>query len=82
MKDRAFSVKAGKSKSIAFKTKESEAGTKVVYKKTKGSKCITVTKTGKVTAKKGLKKGKTYTVKVKVTCGEATKTVKVTVRVR
>ena len=82
VKDKAFSVKAGKSKSIAFKTKASTAGTKVVYKKTKGSKYITVTKSGKVTAKKGMKAGKTYTAKVKVTCGKAYKYVKVTVKVR
>ena len=40
---------------------------KVTYKKTKGDKKITVSKAGKVTVKKGLKKGKTYSVKVKVT---------------
>ena len=82
VKDKSFSVKAGKSKVIYFKTKLSAAGTKVVYKKASGSKYITVTKTGKVTAKKGMKTGKTYTAKVKVTCGKACKTVKITVKVK
>ena len=39
---------------------------KVTFKKTSGSKKITVSKTGKLTVKKGLKKGK-YKIKVKVT---------------
>ena len=39
----------------------------VTYKKIKGDKKITVAKNGKITVKKGLKKGKTYTVNVKVT---------------
>ena len=78
VKNKAFSVKYGKSKVIIFKTKKSTAGTKVVYKKTKGSKLITVTKTGMVTAKKGLKVGK-HTAKIKVTCGKSNKFVKVVV---
>ena len=82
VKDKSFSVKTGTSKSIFFKTKLSAAGTKVVYKKASGSKYITVTKTGKVTAKKGMKKGRTYTAKVKVTCGKAWKYVKVTVKAK
>lgn len=40
---------------------------KVTYKKKSGNKKITVAKNGTVTVKKGLKKGKTYTVKVNVT---------------
>ena len=82
VRDKAFSVKAGKGKSIAFKTKASSAGTEVVYKKASGSKYITVTKSGKVTAKKGMKAGRTYTAKVKVTCGATTRTVKITVRAK
>lgn len=40
----------------------------VIYQKKSGNKKITINKkTGKVTVKKGLKKGKTYKVKVKVT---------------
>ena len=59
----------------------------VTYKKTKGNNKITVNKkTGKITVKKGLKKGK-YTVKVTVyakgnaTYGAAAKKVKVTIKV-
>ena len=82
VRDKGFSVKAGASKSIYFKTKLSAAGTKVTYKKSSGSKYITVTKSGKVTAKKGMRAGKTYTAKVKVTCGKAVEHVKVAVRAR
>ena len=81
MKNKAFSVRYGTSKSIYFKTLLSAAGTKVVYKKASGSKYITVTKAGKVTAKSGLKVGK-HAVKIKVLCGKAFKYVKVTVRVK
>ena len=43
------------------------------YTKVKGNKKIKIAKNGKVTVKKGLKKGKTYKVKVKVsTPGTAT----------
>lgn len=40
---------------------------KVTYKKKSGDKKITVAKDGTVTVKKGLKRGKTYTLKVNVT---------------
>ena len=46
-----------------------------------GAKLVTVSKYGKVLAKKGLKKGRSYTATVKVSCGKATKTVRVTVHV-
>ncbi|MGN0078600.1 MAG: hypothetical protein ACI36V_07435 [Coriobacteriales bacterium] len=82
VKGKSFSVKAGTSKSIVFNTTASAAGTKVVYKKVKGSKLITVTKSGKVTAKKGMKKGKTYTAKLKIICGKAVEYVKVKVKAR
>ena len=65
----------------------SKAKGKVIFKKVKGTKKITVPKAGKVTVKKGLAKG-TYTVKVKVTAaGGATykaksKTVTLKVRVK
>lgn len=65
----------------------SKAKGKVTYKKSKGNKKITVSKAGKVTVKKGLKKG-TYKVKVKVTAAgnktykSSTKTVTVTVKVK
>lgn len=60
---------------------------KLTYKKTSGNNKITVSKTGKVTVKKGLKKG-TYKVKIKVSAAavtnynaaSATKTIKVVVK--
>ena len=52
------------------------------YAKAKGSKLIAVTKSGKLTAKKGMRPGKTYTAKVKVTCGKAVEYVKVKVKAR
>ncbi|MBR2547622.1 MAG: hypothetical protein IKF07_05460 [Eubacterium sp.] len=52
-------------KSKAFTVKKAQG--KVTFKKTKGSKKVTVSKAGKVTVKKGLKKGKTYKIKVKIT---------------
>ena len=82
VKNKVFSVKAGATKSISFKTHASSVGTRVVYTKVSGSKYITVGKNGKVTAKKGLKKGKEYIAKVKVICGKATNKVEVTVRVK
>ncbi|MEE3467572.1 MAG: Ig-like domain-containing protein [Eubacterium sp.] len=68
----------GKTASVKYSKKKAKtlAASKVVtvkkaqgsvtYKKTKGNAKITIAKSGKVTIKKGLKKG-TYTVKVKVT---------------
>ncbi|MGN0073453.1 MAG: hypothetical protein ACI36W_06650 [Coriobacteriales bacterium] len=82
VKGKVIYVKAGSSKSISFKMKKSAAGTRVAYKKGTGAKLVTVSKNGKVLAKKGLKKGRSYTATVKVSCGEATKTVRVTVHVR
>ena len=43
----------------------SKAQGKVTFQKAKGNKKITVAKNGKITVKKGLKKG-TYKVKIKV----------------
>lgn len=54
-------VKAAK----AFKVTNAEGS--VTYKKLKGNKKISVSKTGKVTVKKGLEKKKNYKVKVRVT---------------
>ena len=71
-------------KSKAFKVSGNE-GT-VTFKKSSGNKKITVASNGKVTVKKGLKKG-TYKVKVKVTDNESdeyfavTKTVTLKVKV-
>ena len=59
----------------------------VTYKKTKGNKKITVAKNGKITVKKGLKKG-TYKVKIKVTAaGNAnykakSKTVTISIKIK
>ena len=67
---KAKSVKAKAKKKTVVKTKKAfnvkNAKGKVTYTKMSGNKKITVSKTGKVTVKKGLKKGKTYKVKVKV----------------
>ena len=60
---------------------------KVTYKKAKGNKKIVVSKSGKLTVKKGLAKG-TYKIKVKVTAAgntnynKETKTVTVTITVK
>ena len=59
----------------------SESGAKSTFKKTSGNKKVTVSKSGKIVVKKGLKAGKKYTVKVKATVGTQTKTVKVVVKV-
>ena len=84
-------VKASSKKKMTFKKakafKVSGAAGKVTFKKTKGNKKVTVSKAGKVTVKKGLKKGKTYKIKVKITdAGSgsvlgATKTVTLKVKV-
>ena len=76
-------AKAKKQASFTLKaTVEGEGA--VTFKKASGNKKITVSKTGKVTVKKGLKKG-TYKIKVKVAVGatanyaatSVTKTVKI-----
>jgi hypothetical protein len=51
-------------KSKAFTVKNAKG--KVTFKKKSGNSKVVVSKTGKVTVKKGLKKGKTYKVKVQV----------------
>lgn len=70
----------------ALSVKKSQG--KKVFQKTSGNKRITInSKTGKITVKKGIKKGK-YTVKVKVTAKgnsnykSASKTVKVIIKVK
>ncbi|MBQ3282149.1 MAG: hypothetical protein IJH41_07075 [Eubacterium sp.] len=64
-------IKAKASKKTTFTAKKAfkVSGNKgtVTYEKVSGDKKITVSSAGKVTVKKGLKKGKTYKVKVKVT---------------
>ncbi len=92
-KGKKVTVKYGKLKKKAQTIKRAKAITvknavgKVTYKKVKGNKKITVAKNGKITVKKGLKKG-TYTVRIKVTAAgnsnynAAVKTVKVKIRVK
>ena len=85
-------VTASASKKSTFKKaqafKVSDAEGKVTFRKDKGNSKITVGKTGKATVKKGLKAGKAYKVKVKVTAAgnenykKATKAATVKVRVK
>ena len=81
VKKKAQTVKAGQAFTV------SKAQGKVTYKKTGGDKNITVSSAGKLTVKKGTKKG-THTVKVKVTAAgngsykAGSKTVTVTVKVK
>ena len=70
-----------------FKVTKNVSGGKVTYKKVSGKKKITITKAGKLTVKKGLKKG-TYKVKVRLTAAatknykKATKTLTLKVKVK
>ena len=80
--------KKGQSIKLKKYLKVTKAKGMVSYKKVKGNKKITVNKkTGKITLKKGLKKG-TYKVKIKVTAkgnatyNKGTKTVTVTIKVK
>ena len=92
-----MTVKAGKvtakasknttiSKARAFKVKGAKG--KLKFKKISGNKKIKIASNGKVIVKKGLKKGRTYSVKVKVTAkGDANykeniKKVKLKIRVK
>ncbi len=76
-------VAVKRSKAITVKN----AKGKVTYKKSKGNKKITVSSAGKITVKKGLKKG-TYKIKIKVTAAgnatykAATKTVTVKIVIK
>ena len=73
-------------KSKAFTISKAQGS--VSFKKSSGDKKITITKAGKITVKKGLKTGKTYKFKVKVTAagnsnyksGSKTATVKIKVK--
>lgn len=64
-------MKAKKNKKTTFKVKKiftvTGAFGKVIYKKTKGNKKISINSAGKVTVKRGLKKGKKYKVTVQIT---------------
>ena len=53
------------SKAKVFKIKKAKGS--ISFKRVSGNKKITISKSGKITVKKGLKKGKTYSLKVKVT---------------
>ena len=74
------------SKARAFKVKGAKG--KLKFKKISGNKKIKIASNGKVIVKKGLKKGRTYSVKVKVTAkGDAnykenTKKVKLKIKVK
>jgi hypothetical protein len=89
-KGKTVKAKAKKTTKISAKKafKVSDAEGKVTYKKAKGTGKVKVAKTGKVTVKKGLKAGKTYKIKVKVTAAgndnflKATKTVTLKVKVK
>lgn len=96
-----FSVKAKSAKTVKYSSLKKKNVTikcsdvltvknakgKVTYKKTSGNSKITVSGSGKITVKKGLKKG-TYKVKIKVTEAgnscykQASKTVTVTIKVK
>lgn len=86
-KGKAVKVKKGKKvtvkKAKAYTIKNAQGA--VTFKKSKGNKKITVAKNGKITVKKGLKKG-TYKVKIKVAAtgnnSYKSKTVTVTVKIR
>ena len=67
--------KAKKQKTtITCSSKVSASGNAVIYAKKSGSSKIKIAASGKATLAKVAKKG-TYTAKIKVTCGEATRTV-------
>ena len=81
VKGKTVKAKAKKATKSSLKVVTSESGAKSTFKKTSGTKKVTVSKSGKIVVKKGLKAGKKYTVKVKATVGASTKTVKVIVKV-
>ena len=85
---KTYKKKKVKKKAQTFTLKATVSSkARATFTKTSGNNKITVAKTGKVTVKKGLKKGK-YTVKVKVSAPAtdnyktATKTVSVKIRVK
>ena len=81
VKGKTVKAKAKKATKSSLKVVTSKSGAKSTFKKTSGNKRVTVSKSGKIVVKKGLKAGKKYTVKVKATVGASTKTVKVVVKV-
>ena len=81
VKGKTVKAKASKKTTAKLTKVTSESGAVSTFSKTSGNAKITVSKSGKITVKKGLKKGKKYTAKVKATVGASTKTVKVIVKV-
>lgn len=89
-KKKTFKVRAKKNTVIAKKKAFKVTGNKgkVTFKKLKGNKKIKISKSGKITVKKGLRKGRIYTLKVRVTAaGDAnymagSKAVALKIRVR
>ena len=81
VKGKTVKAKAAKKTTAKLKVVTSESGAKSTFKKSSGNSKVKVSKSGKITVKKGLKAGKKYTVKVKATVGASTKTVKVVVKV-
>lgn len=61
---------------------KSTSGLAISYSKVSGPAKVSVSKKGVITIKKGLKKGRSYTFKVKATCAGATKQVKITIKIR
>lgn len=75
--------KTAKAKSVKIKAAKSASGAKASFKLVSGPKQVKLSaKTGKVTLKKGAAKGKTYKAKIKVTYGDAPKTVTVKFKVK
>ena len=75
VKAKTVTVKAGKKVNIktrkAFTVKNAKG--RVRYKKLKGNNKVKVLSNGKVSVKKGLKKGKTYKIKVRITSASTSK---------
>ena len=63
-------VRSAKKKARSFMLKKSSSeGTAVTCKKISGSKCLTISKKGKITVKKGTKKG-AYRIKIRLSARE------------
>ena len=65
-RNKKTAIKAAK----AFKIIANASKSKLTYKMKKGNAKIKISKAGKITVAKGLKKGKTYKVKVTVTSAQ------------
>ena len=69
-KKKTLRYKKLKKKTLSFKM-VAKAKTSLTYKKLRGNKKITITKSGKIKVKKGLKRG-TYNIRVKITAKSTT----------